>query len=302
MHACDPAAAPKWAVCPLATVGRGFPFILRSMTRLGRWIQRVLILLIASATLWFIVTQIFDRIEQRVPVFAALLLTYALAAYVVLPPVIRASVAILRRNRIPRVTRAADGLPADPVNIVLIGTEKQLRSAFAAAGWHVADPLTIRSGARMAVSFLLNRSYPTAPFSALYLFGRRQDIGFQKDVGDSPRKRHHIRFWATDIDPQDGDLAYWIRRQNIDPSQSNVWVGAGTTDTGFGLQSMTWQISHKVDRDADSEREYIVAALRDSEGITEERYIEAGEPVGTRFITDGRIFHARLTPRRLSRE
>jgi hypothetical protein len=268
------------------------------MTRLARWIQRVVIFVIVSATLWFIVTQIFERIDQRVPVFAALLFTYVLAAYVVLPPVIHVSVAVLRRNRIPRVTRAADGLPADPVNVVLIGSQEQLRSAFAAAGWDVADTLTLRSVLRMAVSFVFDRSYPTAPFSALYLFGRRQDIGFQEDVGGSPRKRHHIRFWAAGIDPESrsGDLAYWTRRLRIDPSQSHIWVGAGTTDTGFGLQSMTWQISHRVDRDADSEREHIVATLRLTGCIAEERYIEAGEPVGTRFITDGRIFHARLDP------
>ena len=266
------------------------------MTRLARWIQRAVVFLIASATLWIIVTQIFERIEQRVPVFAALLLTYVLAAYVILPPVVRASVAVLRGNRIPRVTRAADGLPADPVNVVLIGSQEQLRSAFAAAGWHVADRLTLRSATRMAVSFVLDRSYPTAPFSALYLFGRRQDIGFQEDVGDSPRKRHHIRFWAANIDPESGtgDLAYWTRRWRIDPSESHIWVGAGTTDTGFGLQSMTWQISHRVDRHADTERDYIVGALRKAGLITDERFIEAGAPVGTRFVTDGRIFHARL--------
>lgn len=269
------------------------------MTRLARWIQRVLIFLIAAATAWFIVTQIFDRIEQQVPVFAALLITYALAAYVVLPVVVHASVAILRRNRIPRVTRAADGLPADPVNIVLIGSQEQLHSAFATAGWHVADALTFRSATRMAVSFVLDRPYPTAPFSALYLFGRRQDIGFQKGIGDSPRKRHHIRFWAASIDPElgVGDLAYWTRRLRINPLQAHIWVGAGTTDTGFGLQSMTWQISHSVDRDADSEREHIAATLRGSGCIAEERYIEPGEPVGTRFITDGRIFRARLVAR-----
>ncbi|WP_163270988.1 hypothetical protein [Chelativorans alearense] len=39
-----------------------------------------------------------------------------------------------------------------------------------------------------------------------------------------------------------------------------------------------------------------MTTLRDAEGITEERYIEAGEPVRTHFIADGRIFHARLVP------
>jgi hypothetical protein len=45
-------------------------------------------------------------------------------------------------------------------------------------------------------AFLLNSSYPSAPFSALYLFGRGQDIGFQQAINNSPRKRHHVRFWA----------------------------------------------------------------------------------------------------------
>jgi signal transduction histidine kinase len=266
------------------------------MTRTARWMQRAFIFLIASGTLWFIVTQIFERIDQRVPVFVALLLTYVIAAYLVLPWIVRASVTVLRRNRIPRLTRAADGLAADPVNVVLIGRQEQLDAAFAAAGWHVADALTFRSAVKMAVSFVLNRSYPTAPFSALYLFGRRHDIGFQQDVGDSPRKRHHIRFWAAQADPEQGgdDPAYWTHRPRIDPAQSHVWVGAGTTDTGFGFQSMTWQISHRVDRNADAEREHVVAALRAACWIADERYIEPGEPVGTRFVTDGRIFHAKL--------
>ena len=266
------------------------------MTLTLRWIQRLLIFLIAVATLWFIVTQLFDRLDQRLPVFAAFFGTYVLAAYVVLPLVIHASATALRRNRIPRVTRAGDGLPADPVNIVLLGSMDELRSAFASAGWRVADPLSFGSSVRMAVSFVLNRPYPTAPFSALYLFGRRQDIGFQEDVGGSPRKRHHVRFWAVDVDPEteDGNFAFWTSRRCIDPARSHIWVGAATTDTGFGLQSMTWQISHRVDRHADPERDHVIATLRDVGHLGEERYIEAGAPVGTHFVTDGRLAHATL--------
>jgi hypothetical protein len=51
----------------------------------------------------------------------------------------------------------------------------------------------------MIVAFVRNSPYPTAPFSTLYLFGRGQDIGFQKAIDDSPRKRHHIRIriWVS---------------------------------------------------------------------------------------------------------
>jgi hypothetical protein len=37
----------------------------------------------------------------------------------------------------------------------------------------------------MVRAFVLNQPYPTAPFSTLYLFGRGQDIGFQKAIDKS---------------------------------------------------------------------------------------------------------------------
>ena len=49
--------------------------------------------------------------------------------------------------------------------------------------------------------------------SQLYLFGRGQDIGFQKAIDDSPRKRHHIRFWALALPHAEetvGTPAFWL--------------------------------------------------------------------------------------------
>ena len=37
----------------------------------------------------------------------------------------------------------------------------------------------------MIRAFLFNSPYATAPFSTLYLFGRGQDVGFQKAIGDT---------------------------------------------------------------------------------------------------------------------
>ena len=33
--------------------------------------------------------------------------------------------------------------------------------------------------------------------STLVYDGRRQDLAFEKPVGDNPRKRHHVRFWRS---------------------------------------------------------------------------------------------------------
>jgi hypothetical protein len=113
------------------------------------------------------------------PGFSALGLTYGIAAYIILPRTVRLGLKILQRKLVPRFTTTRDGLPGDPVNLVLIGTAQQLRAAFSAANWSEANRLGLASSWRMARALLFNSPYPTAPFSTVYLFGRGQDIGFQ---------------------------------------------------------------------------------------------------------------------------
>jgi hypothetical protein len=105
-----------------------------SMGLFARIVQRLFIFLVAIIALWLIVTQIFNRLDQQLPLFVALLLTYVFSAYLVLPQIIHFSLMVLRRGRIPRVTHAADGLLADPVNIVLMGSFEDLAAAFMDGG------------------------------------------------------------------------------------------------------------------------------------------------------------------------
>src|SRR5262249_21794168 len=168
------------------------------MRLLIRLLQRLAVFGLGIVSVWLIVFVVFDFADRRLPWAVALGITYAIAAYVILPRFVRMGLKILQRKHVPRYTLTGDGLPGDPVNLALIGTFQQLRSAFATAGWSEADRLGIASSARMVRAFVFNSAYPTAPFSTLYLFGRGQDIGFQKAIDGSPRKRHHIRFWALD--------------------------------------------------------------------------------------------------------
>jgi hypothetical protein len=164
-----------------------------------RTLQRIAIFAIGAISIWLIVFVVFDFADAELPIYFALLATYAVGAYVILPYAVRMGLKVLQRRRVPSFTLAADGLPADPVNLVLVGTLDELRAAFATIGWVEADKLSLRSSWRMVKAFLFNRPYPAAPFSTLYLFGRGQDIGFQKAIGDSPRKRHHVRFWGRSM-------------------------------------------------------------------------------------------------------
>src|SRR6185436_13274751 len=146
------------------------------MRLLKRLVQRLLIFGLGILCVWLIVFVVFETADRRLPWMLAVGVTYGIAAYIVLPRAIRMGLKILQSKRVPSYTITGDGLPGDPVNVVIVGTRQQLRRAFAALEWFEADRLSLASSWGMARSFVLNASCPTAPFSTLYLFGRGQDI------------------------------------------------------------------------------------------------------------------------------
>jgi hypothetical protein len=138
-----------------------------------------------------------------------------------------------QRGRVPSYTTTADGLPGDPVNLALIGTMPELRRAFETIDWSAADPLGLTSSWRMVGAFVLNRPYPRAPFSTLYLFGRGQDVGFQQPIGDSPRRRNHVRFWGLPVERAEQTIdtpLFWLDALRPADDERAVWLGAGTKD------------------------------------------------------------------------
>ncbi len=267
-----------------------------------RLLQRLLIIGLGVVSVWLIVFVVFRFADHRLPWVLALGVTYGLAAYVILPRAVHMGLKILQRRHVPRFTITGDGLPGDPVNLVLTGTLQQLRSAFATAGWSEADRLGLSSSWRMIGAFVLDRPYPTAPFSTLYLFGRGQDIGFQKAIDDSPRKRHHIRFWAlalTYAEQTVGTAAFWLNTDRPPEDARVLWVGAGTRDTGFSLTKLTFQVTHATDADTNAERDYIATELRRSRVIGDVTSYQSGQrlPVEhvNHYVTDGAVSVADLT-------
>jgi hypothetical protein len=271
------------------------------LRRLKRLSQRLLIAALGIASVWLIVFVVFRFADHQLPWVLALGVTYGLAAYLILPNAVRMGLKILQRRHVPSFTITGDGLPGDPVNLALVGTLQQLRVAFATAGWTEADRLGPVSSWRMIRAFVCNSPYPTAPFSTLYLFGRGQDIGFQKPIDNSPRKRDHIRFWALTLSrAQDtvGTAAFWLNTDRPPDSARVVWIGAGTRDTGFALTRLTFQVTHGTASDTNAERDYIVSELRRSGVIGDVTSHTAGEdlPIGhvNHYVTDGEVSLARL--------
>jgi hypothetical protein len=251
-------------------------------------------------TVWLIVF-VFRFTDRRLPTVLAVAVTYGIAAYIILPRIVRMGLKILLRKRVPRFTITADGLPGDPVNLVLTGTLQQLQAAFKLAGWSQTDRLCLASSLRMIRAFLFNSPYPTAPFSTLFLFGRGQDVGFQKAIDNSPRKRHHIRFWALSLDHAEANLgkaSFWLNTDRPPDAARVHWIGAGTKDTGISLTRLTFQITHATDSDTNAERDYIIDELRKSEVIGEITSYKAGQRLASKqvnhYVTDGEVTAASL--------
>jgi LssY C-terminus len=269
------------------------------MRLLKRFLQRLAIFGLGIFSVWFIVFVVFEFADRWLPWFLALAATYGAAAYIILPRIVRMGLKILKHKRVPSYTITGDGLPGDPVNLVLTGTLQQLHAAFATAGWSEADRLGLTSSWRMVRAFVLNSPYPTAPFSTLYLFGRGQDIGFQKAIDDSPRKRHHIRFWALDTvlaGATWGTAKFWLNTDRPQDNSHVYWIGAGTKDTGFSLTQLTFQITHATDSDTNAERDFIISELRNNQVIGDVSDVKAGQHIGhvNHYVTDGEIALANL--------
>ena len=118
------------------------------------------------------------------------------------------------------VTRTAQGIPGDPINVGLIGEQADIICAMHAAGWYPADPITLKSSIEIVGSVLLDRPYKDAPVSNLYYLGRREDLAFEKPIGASADRRNHVRYWKVLDEGQEkrpvwlgaARVACWSRR------------------------------------------------------------------------------------------
>jgi hypothetical protein len=226
------------------------------------------------------------RLGRVLLTLIGIVLAYTLLAYVVLPAFWTHHEQQKGLADLPMVTRTAQGIPGDPINVGLIGDEKELLCGMNAAKWYPADPVTFRSSIEIAGSVLLDRAYPDAPVSNLFYLGRREDLAFEKPEGKSADRRHHVRFWKV-----------------LDRGQENrpVWLGAVTFDRGVGVSHFTGAITHHIDPDIDAERDALATDI-ESAGMVTAKYQVTGVGLtltgrnggGDLYYTDGEVWVLRL--------
>jgi LssY-like putative type I secretion system component LssY len=182
----------------------------------------------------------------------------------------------------PRLTRTASGatgVAGDPINLVFIGSQEQITQSFHQAGWLTPDPITPQTTARIAAASLAHRSYPMAPISNLYAFGRVQDMAFEKPTNDV-QNRGHIRLWTTGT---------FIGGQN-------VWAGQASYDSGIELGATSHFPTHHIAPTVDWERNSVGSDLARTGHIKSEVEAAFTTPIfaahnggGDLYVSDGDV-------------
>ena len=182
----------------------------------------------------------------------------------------------------PQRASGKDGKPGDPLNLIVIGNADEIRRVFQEGGWAEADKLTGKSLFETVRAVMANKGYGTAPVSQLYLFGRAEDLAFQKML-NTFAKRHHLRLWRS---PATAD-------------GREIWLGAATHDVGMDVRPGV--VSHAIDPEIDKERDKVGADLAATGRVSVLRLVARPNPLsegltatGGNWKTDGRLLAIEL--------
>lgn len=163
---------------------------------------------------------------------------------------------------------------SDPLNIIVIGPEEEIWPAFISRGWDESEVIYGASLGRTIASSVFGRRYRYSPMSALYFYGRPQDIGLQK-ARQTVDERNHLRLWLSPM------------RYKGMP----VYIGQISRDIGVKLTTKSpTLITHEVDPDIDEARNYLVQDLLESQKVAKLGFVGGvgkAEPDNPRYnLTD----------------
>lgn len=183
---------------------------------------------------------------------------------------------IILSNNFSKFSETLAGERMEPINFIIIGSKKQLVQGFQDSSWCIADDLNARRLLHLAKTAILNQEYLNAPVTPSFYNEHPNDIAFEKaNEALTVRKRHHIRFWLT----------------NFQYGNEPVWVATASFDKGI-----KYFVTHSIQPDIDTEREYIYKDLIKNGKVQEEDKIQLVSPTlgqnqsGDQFFSDGETY------------
>ena len=146
----------------------------------------------------------------------------------------------------------------DPINLILVGNFQDIGAALVRRNWHATEIIWSKAIWRTIRSFFINERYRYSPVSPLFVYGRQQDMAWQKARGNINR-RNHMRIWLSPI-----------RYQG-----KSVFVGQISRDIGvkFTIRSSTIS-THIIDPDVDEARRYLNEDMFYSQAVSKFGFVK----------------------------
>lgn len=184
---------------------------------------------------------------------------------------------------LPKYCYSMTGARMDPMNLVFVATEVELKRMLKKAGWHRANPASPVHLFYGFLTVITRRSYKTGPFTPFYVNIALQDLAYQQVTrAGSFKQRHHMRIWRTGA---------------VLPNDKLVWVAAASYDVNLKIQLTPPFIHHRIDPNIDGERAFVTKSL-ERRGALRLKSIPMTEPTlasapasnayGADYFTDGR--------------
>ncbi len=226
-----------------------------------RWTVRGVALATAIATLTFIAT--YNQPLRERPAIAPQMLETTLEQ-------------AFSSGQMSPFTETILGTRQEPTSIIVFAPDDAtFVSAFADAGWVLADRVGFTSFSEAIYAAWFNGEYPAAPVTPSFWMKTPNDFGFQKATSaNTLRERHHARFWKTGYRTAEG---------------LSIYVGTASFDDG-----LKWGITHHIDPNIDKERDVLIGDLAGAGVLSGQSSFQlipavlgqnfAGDP----FFTDGK--------------
>lgn len=173
----------------------------------------------------------------------------------------------------PQRCSGKTGAPGDPLNLIFVGSQDEILHAFAQAGWAIPAQSSGSSITKTAQAAIGDVGYGQTPISDLYLYGKKEQLAFEK-MFNTFAKRHHLRLWRAPVKTAGG---------------RDIWLSSSTHDNGIDIHPGV--VSHATESDIDLERDKVGADLLAAGDVAEEQLVARPNPLSQGTTATGGAWH-----------
>jgi len=186
-------------------------------------------------------------------------------------------------EKLPKISESITALPAEPINIIIVGNQEKINQAFTQSGWYLLDGPSFKSYTNIVTSIILKKAYPQTPGLPVFWATKTSDFAYGKPTSiNSVSSREHIHFWQTDF----------ITKNNQD-----IFVGTAHLDQAIQKKFGLIMPYHTTEFKVDNERERIKTELEATNLIQKIEKVDltglmygSKKGSGNSFLTDGQAY------------